>query len=214
MTIPCKAKAGKQPPKEIIAYELHGNCYLNITWHCTLRCAFCPKYLGEWVIQGYDLRLLREPETEEIVRAIGDPRAYKQIVFCGLGEPTLRLDTLLEVAQQLKASDPATHIRINTDGLANLVYEEDVTPRMNGLIDELSISMNAHNEALYIKHCRPKRDGAFAAMLDFATRAKAHVATINLTAIDGLEGVDIAACEQLCKARGLNFRRRVLDLVG
>ncbi|HEB56904.1 MAG TPA: radical SAM protein [Gammaproteobacteria bacterium] len=214
MPTPCTAKAGKQPPKEIIAYQLHGNCYLNITWHCTLRCAFCPKYHGEWVVQGYDLRLLREPEVDEIIRAIGDPAPYKQIVFCGLGEPTLRLDTLLEVAHQLKAKQPDTRIRINTDGLANLVYETDVTPRLAGLIDELSISMNAQNETVYKQHCRPKREGAFEAMLDFATLANRHVATVNLTAIDGLEGVDIAACEKLCEQRGLVFRRRVLDIVG
>ncbi len=214
MTIPCTAKAGKQPPKEIIAYELHGNCYLNITWHCTLRCAFCPKYHGEWVVQGYDLRLLREPEVDEVIRAIGNPSVYKQIVFCGLGEPTLQLDSLLKIAEQLKTEYPGTQIRINTDGLANLVYEEDVTPRLAGLIDELSISMNAQNEAVYIQHCRPKRDGAFEAMLDFSTRAMKHVAVVTLTAIDGLEGVEIAACEKLCEQRGLNFRRRVLDIVG
>ncbi len=214
MNTPCTAKAGKQPPKEIIAYELHGNCYLNITWHCTLRCAFCPKYHGEWVVQGYDLRLLREPEADEVIAAIGDPGVYKQIVFCGLGEPTLRLDTLLEVARQLKAEHPSTSIRINTDGLANLVYDEDVTPRLAGLIDELSISMNAQNEAVYIQHCRPKRDGAFEAMLDFAVQAMKHVPSVTLTAIDGLEGVDIDACETLCQERGLNFRRRVLDIVG
>ncbi len=214
MSIPCTAKAGKQPPKEIIAYELHDNCYLNITWHCTLRCAFCPKYHGEWVIQGYDLRLLREPEVDEIISAIGDPSSYQQIVFCGLGEPTLRLDTLLEVARQLKSISPTTHIRINTDGLANLVYEQDITPRLAGLIDELSISMNAHNETVYIQHCRPKRAGAFDAMLEFAVHASEHVANVSLTAIDGLEGVDIAACQKLCQERGLNFRRRVLDIVG
>ncbi len=214
MKISCTAKAGKQPPKEIIAYELHGNCYLNITWHCTLRCAFCPKYNGEWVVQGYDLRLLREPDVDEIMRAIGDPSPYKQIVFCGLGEPSLRLDTLLDVARQLKTVQPATRIRINTDGLANMIYEDDVTPRLAGLIDELSISMNAQNETVYKQHCRPKRDGAFEAMLDFAALATRHVTNVSLTAIDGLEGVDIAACEKLCQQRGLNFRRRVLDIVG
>ncbi|HFQ13779.1 MAG TPA: radical SAM protein [Gammaproteobacteria bacterium] len=214
MPAPCTAKPDKRPPPAIIAYELHGNCYLNITWHCTLRCAFCPKYHGEWVVQGYDLRLLREPETGEIIEAIGDPGAYRQIVFCGLGEPTLRLDTLLEVAQRLKADHPATVIRINTDGLANLVHGEDVTPRLAGLIDELSISMNAHDEATYIRHCRPRREGAFAAMLEFAELASRHVASVTLTAIDGLEGVDIDACRRLCEQRGLNFRRRVLDIVG
>lgn len=200
------------PPEEVIAYELHGNCYLNITWHCTLRCAFCPKFNGNWVVQGYDLRIHREPEVNEILSAIGDPGRYKQIVFCGLGEPTLRLDTLLEVARELKKKGAT--IRINTDGLANLVYKEDVTPRLAGLIDYLSISMNAQNETLYNEHCRPKQEGAFEAMLEFAKKAKAYVPDVTLTALDGLAGVDIKACEKICRDAGLKFRRRVLGLVG
>jgi len=211
MTTPSNKELAR-PPEEIIAYELHGNCYLNITWHCTLRCAFCPKFNGEWEVQGYDLRIHREPDADEILAAIGDSSRYKQIVFCGLGEPTLRLDVLLEVARALKKQ--GAQVRINTDGLANLVYKEDVTPKMAGLIDSLSISMNAQNEDIYNQHCRPKLEGAFASMLDFAKLARQHVPEVLLSAIDGLAGVDIEACEKICKEHGLEFKRRVLDVVG
>ena len=200
------------PPEEIIAYELHGNCYLNITWHCTLRCAFCPKFNGEWEVQGYDLRIHREPDAGEIITAIGDSSRYKQIVFCGLGEPTLRLDVLLDVARELKKQD--AQVRVNTDGLANLVYNEDVTPKMAGLIDSLSISMNAQNEEVYNQHCRPKLEGSFSSMLEFARLAKQHVPDVKLSAIDGLPGVDIKACEKICQENGLEFKRRVMDIVG
>ena len=206
------SRAIQTPPTEVIAYELHGNCYLNITWHCTLRCAFCPKFNGNWNVQGYDLRLHREPTVDEIITAVGEPGKYKQIVFCGLGESTLRLDVLLEVAAKLK--EQGATIRVNTDGLANLVYEQDVTPRFKGLVDSVSISMNAQTASIYEKHCRPKRSGAYFAMLDFTRKIKHYVPDVVVTAIDGLEGVSVTDCEELAKELGVNFRRRVLDVVG
>jgi TatD DNase family protein len=198
--------------RSIIAYPLHGNCYLNITSECTLRCGFCPKYNRSWEVQSYDLRLHREPTAEEVVAAIGDPTHYREIVFCGLGEPTVRLDVLLTIARAVKAA--GGRVRVNTDGLANLREGRDVTAEMVGVVDALSISMNAQNEAIYIRHTRPKLAGAFAAMLEFARLAGGRGIEVNLTAIDGLEGVDMAACERLAQQQGVNFRRRVLDEVG
>ncbi len=195
-----------------LAYELHGNCYLNITWHCTLRCAFCPKFNGTWEVQGYDLLITREPSVEALLTAIGDPTPYKEIVFCGLGEPTLRLDTLLTVAQAMRAA--GKRVRVNTDGLANLVHGRDVTPELAAVVDSLSISLNAQDEATYVRHTRPKREGAFAAVQAFAVRAREAGMEVTLTAIDGLEGVDIAACEAIAGQLGVKFRRRVLDRVG
>lgn len=198
--------------KSIIAYPLHGNCYLNITSQCTLRCAFCPKYNRSWEVQSYDLRLHREPTVEEVLEAIGDPGKYKEIVFCGLGEPTVRLDALLAIARELKKQ--GARIRVNTDGLASLREGRDVTPEMAEVVDTLSISMNAQDEETYIKHTRPKQEGAFAAMLEFARLAQERGMSVSLTAIDGLEGVDIAACEKIAEEIGVGFRRRVLDIVG
>jgi TatD DNase family protein len=198
--------------KSIIAYPLHGNCYLNITSQCTLRCAFCPKYNRSWEVQSYDLRLYREPTVEEVLEAIGDPGKYKEIVFCGLGEPTVRLEALLAIARELKKQ--GSRIRVNTDGLANLREGRDVTPEMAEVIDSLSISMNAQDEETYIKHTRPKKEGAFDAMLKFARLAHERGMAVSLTAIDGLEGVDIAACEKIAESIGVGFRRRVLDVVG
>ena len=202
------------PADDTIAYTLHGNRYLNITTACTLRCAFCPKFNKVWEVQGYDLKLSDKagPSVEEIVAAVGNPQDYHEIVFCGLGESTLRWPVMLEVARRLK--DKGASIRLNTDGLANLVYQRDVTPEMAGLIDQLSVSMNAHNEEVYNRHCRPKKAGAFDAMLDFVRRARQYVPEVSVTAIDGLSGVDIEACEAMAQALGVTFRRRHLDVVG
>ena len=201
-------------PGDTIAYTLHGNRYLNITSACTLRCAFCPKFNKTWDVRGYHLKLSDKagPGVEAIMAAVGDPREYGEIVFCGLGEPTLRWQVMLEVARRLKAR--GAKIRLNTDGLANLVNGRDVTAEMAGLIDALSISLNAQNEDLYIRHCRPKKEGAYAAMLDFARRAKAHVPEVTLTAINGLDGVDIEACRAIAADLGVAFRQRELDVVG
>jgi TatD family-associated radical SAM protein len=197
---------------QTVAYALHGNCYLNITSRCTLRCDFCPKHNRTWEVQSYDLHLEHEPSVKEVIEAIGDPRRYREIVFCGLGEPTQRLDVLLEIAAYVKQY--GVPVRINTDGLANLLYSRDVTAEMAAVVDSLSISMNAQNEEVYIQHTRPKLAGAFDAMLDFAACARNAGMHVSLTAIDGLEGVDIAACKQIAEGIDVDFRRRVLDEVG
>lgn len=197
---------------DTIAYELHGNCYLNITNRCTLRCSFCPKFNKSWDVQSYHLRLSREPSAEEIINAVGDVSRYKQIVFCGLGEPTLRLDVLLEVATHFKQQGAV--IRLNTDGLANLVHGRDVVPELAGCLDEVSISLNAQNETLYDKHCRPQHEGAFEQLLEFTHRAAKLIPRVSLSAIDGLEGVDIEACRAIADQLGVNFKHRRLDVVG
>lgn len=198
--------------KQIIAYALHGNCYLNITSRCTLRCRFCPKHNRSWEVQEYDLRLKREPAVEEIMSALGDCAQYQEVVFCGLGEPTQRLDVLLEVARRVK--DAGGRVRVNTDGLANLIHQRDVTLEMAKVVDAVSISLNAQDEATYIRHTDPKCEGAFAAMLAFAGAAHAAGISVTLTAIDGLEGVDLEACHRIADEIGVGFRRRVLDVVG
>lgn len=200
------------PSDETIAYRLHGNCYVNLTSRCTLRCAFCPKFNGEWEVQGYDLRLHDEPTPDEVLDAVGDPAQYHEVVFCGMGEPTLKLDTLLLVARVLKKE--GARVRLNTDGLANLVHGRDVTPEFAGAIDAVSVSMNAQDESTYNRHCRPKHPGAYAAMLEFVRRVRDHVPQVSVSAIDGLDGVDIEACERMAREMGVSFRRRVLDKVG
>lgn len=196
----------------VIAYTLHGNCYLNITSRCTLRCEFCPKFNKDWEVQGYPLRLKQEPSVEQLLEAVGDPTQYDEVVFCGLGEPTLRLPELLQVAHKLKQA--GARIRLNTDGLVNWVYQRNVVPELAECVDALSISLNAQDEATYNRHCRPPAVGAFPELLEFILRAREQIPDITITAIDGLEGVDIAACEALAERFDVKFRRRVLDEVG
>ncbi|MBF0184646.1 MAG: YchF/TatD family DNA exonuclease [Magnetococcales bacterium] len=200
------------PHKPILAYPIGQGLYLNISKGCTLRCHFCPKWVAP-IVHQYDLSLPRNPSAAEVLAALGDFSAYQEIVFCGYGEPTLRLPVLLEVAQAIKQQSNIP-IRINTDGLANRVYRTDITPRLRGLIDAVSVSLNAQNEELYIRHSRPTIPGAYQAVKAFLLAAKAHVPSVTATAIDGLEGVDIAACEQIAQQLGVRFRKRILSQVG
>jgi TatD DNase family protein len=198
----------------VYAYVLHDNCYLNVSNRCNLHCTFCPRLDGCWQVQGYDLRLLRrqEPGAADLLAAVGNPAAFTEIVFCGLGEPTLRLDTLLTVGRELRQR--GARVRLNTNGLANQYHGRDVTPELGTAVDALSISLNAQDEATYDRHCRPKQPGAYPALLAFIERARQHIADITLTAIDGLEGVDLVACARIATDFGVNFRARPLDVIG
>jgi TatD family-associated radical SAM protein len=195
-----------------LAYPIGNSLYLNVTDRCTLRCAFCPKHAARPQVRGYDLALESRPELYDLTGAMADPGDYQEVVFCGFGEPTLRLKLVLQLSDYIKSRHG--RVRINTDGLANLVYKGNILPRLAGRVDALSVSMNTHNETLYNRHCRPQLAGSYQAMLAFLEEAPRHVPEVTATAIDGLEGIDIDACRRLAEARGVRFRRRVLDVVG
>jgi TatD family-associated radical SAM protein len=134
------------------------------------------------------------------------------VVFCGFGEPTLRLKVLLEVARWVKSR--GGRVRVNTDGLANLVHKDDTLPLLGECVDAISVSMNAQNAAAYEEHCQPALPGSYQKMLDFLRAAPRHIPEVTATAIRGLPGVDIDACERLAKQLGVAFRARELDKVG
>ncbi|MEE8428098.1 MAG: TatD family nuclease-associated radical SAM protein [Gammaproteobacteria bacterium] len=195
-----------------LAYEIRDSLYLNVTDRCTLACTFCPKTRGYRRVHEYDLTLLRLPSATQVIDSIGDPTRYREVVFCGFGEPTLRLKLVLTVADYVKAGN--VRVRINTDGLANRVYKRNVLLEMVGRVDELCVSMNAQNKQVYDRHCLPVMPESFDAMLAFLDDAARYIPMVTATAIDGLEGVDINACKKLALEHGVGFRRRVLDLVG
>lgn len=190
----------------VIAYSRDAHRHLAITNRCTLRCTFCPKFKGSWRVDGRDLRLPHEPSVDEIVAAVGEPSRYEEIVFGGLGEPTLRLYDMKAAALRLHGRGP--RMRVQTDGLASLVYGRDVTPDLEGGIDALSVALNAQDEPTYNRYCRPMLPGAFSAMLDFVARAREFVPDITLTAIPDLDGVDPAACARIARGLGVKFSPR------
>ena len=193
-------------------YTIGNNLYVNLTDRCTLACEFCPKIQGSMDVHEYNLLLSHRHPAEEYIEKIGDPAQYEEIVFCGFGEPTLRVKELVKIATFIKQS--GTRVRVNTDGLGNLVNKRNILPELSKCVDALSVSMNAQNETVYDQHCVPALKGSFDSMLDFLRLAPDYIPDTTATAIDGLEGVDIKACESKAKELNVKFRRRVLDIVG
>jgi len=205
-------KESLEQASDMLVYDIRNSRYVNLTNSCTLKCAFCPKTKGSPQVHEYNLGIEEHYQAQDYIKAIGDPTKFDEIVFCGFGEPTMRLKVLLLIAKAVR--EKGGRVRVNTDGLANLVHKRNVLPEMAKYVDALSVSLNGQNEIIYNQHCIPGLKGSFNAVLDFLKLAPDYIPDTTATAIDGLEGLDIKACEQLALERGVKFRRRVLDVVG
>jgi TatD family-associated radical SAM protein len=197
---------------DTLVYDIGNKRYINLTNSCTLKCAFCPKTKGSPEVHQYNLGIEARHKVDDYIKAIGDPSQFEELVFCGFGEPTMRLKELLAIAKYIKQHHG--RVRINTDGLANLVHKRNVLPELAQFVDALSVSLNGQTEKVYNYHCLPGLSGSFQAVLDFLALAPNYISDTTVTAIDGLDGLDVNACELLAKQRGVKFRRRVLDIVG
>ncbi len=195
-----------------LVYDIGNNRYVNLTNACSLKCSFCPKNNGSWSVKGYELDLSFNPRSKEIIEALGDLSAVEEVVFCGFGESTLRLHELIKIAFHVKLLGKRT--RLNTDGLGNLVHQHDILPGLASCIDALSISLNAQDEETYNRHCCPTLKNSYQALLSFIEQAPAYINDVTITAIEGLDGVDIAACEKIAQRYGVKFRKRVLGEIG
>ena len=194
-----------------IAYRIRNSLYLNITNRCINSCTFCAKF-RDFQVKGHQLKLDHEPDTAEIIAAIGDPHAYEEVVFCGYGEPLLRLDTVLEVARWLKEHN--TKVRINTDGQANLVHGRNVIPELKGLVDAISISLNAASADEYQHLCRSNFGTAgYAGVKEFISEAVQAIPEVTASAVT-VPGVDMDACRRIATELGATFRERIYNEVG
>lgn len=195
--------------KPTIAYVLGENLYLNITNRCTNQCRFCLREQGEG-IGGYNLWLPYEPFVQEIVAAleeVGELNRFREVVFCGFGEPLLRLEAVKAVASYLKERW-GVPVRIDTNGQVNLVYGRDVAPELVGLVDAVSVSLNAPDVETYRDLCRPALgEKAFAAVQDFLCSCRRHGLQVTATAV-AYPGVDLEATRRLAEKIGVEFRVR------
>ncbi|MBP2689298.1 MAG: magnesium-dependent deoxyribonuclease, TatD family, and radical domain iron-sulfur, partial [Deltaproteobacteria bacterium] len=195
-----------------ITYRIRDSLYLNITNRCTNACTFCAKR-RDYHVKGHLLKLPAEPTAAEALAEVGDPTRYDEVVFCGFGEPLLRLDEVKEIAAELKRR--GARVRVNTDGLGNLVHGRNVLPELAGRVDALSVSLNAPDAETYARIC-PNRYGAasFPALLDFLREAPKHVPSVVATAV-ALPGLDHEAVRRLAESiPGVSFRLRSHDNVG
>jgi TatD family-associated radical SAM protein len=191
-----------------VVYWLGENLYLNITNRCSNDCYFCfRKYKNG--ISKFNLKLEAEPSTADIIKQVTSvlpKKQWKEIVFCGFGEPLIRLDTVLDVTEQLKAACTVP-IRINTNGQAYLINKDRnvIDELKEAGVDRLSVSLNAHNKETYDSVCKPNFENAFDSVLEFISRASALINT-EITAVT-IPEVNISEMEAW--ARKLRVKLRV-----
>lgn len=187
------------------------NLYVNITNECNCACTFCLRNMKKMAEES-SLWLKKRPTVTELKKALDEvPWEYiKEVVFCGFGEPTMQLDTLTELLRYVKETQPGMPTRLNTNGLGELEYGREIAADFKGILDTISISLNASNAERYYELTRAKYGlQSYEAMLDFAEHSKKYVPHVVLTIVDKVEGPDeIARCREICAQRNLTLRVR------
>lgn len=194
-----------------ITYPVSKGIYVNITNRCPCDCTFCIRNHQDHVYKSDTLWLDREPTVQEICDSIDtwNLQEYEEVVFCGFGEPTERLYDLLEVARYIKSKSDIK-IRINTNGLADLIWNESTASKLKGLIDSVSVSLNATNKEDYCDVVRPKFGvESFDAMLKFTKDCTEYVPEVMMTVVDVVTTKDEQEiCREICESVGATFRVR------
>lgn len=197
-----------------ITYPVNNGIYVNMTNRCPCACTFCLRKQSSSVYGSEPLWLEREPTVKEVCDNIDtwDLSQYKEIVFCGYGEPTERLDDLLEVARYIKSKSDIK-IRINTNGLADLIWNESTAPKLQGLIDTVSVSLNATNKEDYLKIVRPKFGiESYDAMLKFTKECTEYVPSVVMTVVDEVTSKEEQEiCRKICESVGATLRLRAYE---
>lgn len=194
-----------------ITYPVKRGIYVNMTNRCPCACTFCLRKNSDSVYGSDPLWLDREPTVEEVCASLDkwDLSQYEEIVFCGYGEPTERLDDLLTVARYLKSKSDI-RIRINTNGLSDLIHGKRTAPMLKDLIDVVSISLNATNAEDYLKVVRPKFGlPSYEAMLTFTKDCTAYVPQVVMTVVDVVTSPEEQEkSRQICQSLGATLRIR------
>lgn len=197
-----------------ILYKVHNNIYVNLTNKCPCACTFCLRQTRDHMEDSGVLWLEKEPTVDEVIADFANFNMddYDEVVFCGFGEPTERIDVLLEVAAYVKKTYNKP-TRINTNGLGNLVNGRDITPELKGLIDTVSISLNTPNKERYYELTRSKFGiGSFDAMIDFAREAVKYVPHVVMTTVaTTITKEEEAECQRICDNIGVKYRIRPFE---
>ena len=201
-----------------ITYQAKNSIYVNLTNRCPCNCTFCIRRAGPGVYGSDSLWLEREPTADEVAAALDavDLERFREIVFCGYGEPTERLDVLLGAAERLKRRDPDVRVRVNTNGLSDLINGRPTAALFKGKVDCLSISLNTDDPDEYLAICRPKfGTAAYPALLDFARNAAANVPEVVMTVVGEpvTDAAKQARCRALAESLGAKLRIRAYEPV-
>lgn len=201
----------------VITYPVKSGLYVNLTNRCPCACVFCLRQNAPGIFGSDSLWLEREPTVDEIIASIESRSLddFTELVFCGYGEPTERLDDLLAVARHVKSVRPGMLVRVNTNGLSDLIHGEPTAAKLKGLVDTVSISLNTPDPEEYLKMCRPKFGlESWQAMLDFAKSCREYVPNVVMTIVDA--PVTTPEIQEKCKAitDSLGVRLRIRPYEG
>lgn len=195
-----------------ITYIVEDKLYVNVTNKCSNRCEFCIRNNGDGAYGSDSLWLEREPTRDEILDSIfsRDLTVFPELVFCGYGEPTYRLDDIIYVAKAVKERYPEMKIRINTNGHSDLIQGRNTAPDYEGIIDIVSISLNTPSAERYQQICHSiYGEESFEALLRFASEVKHYVPTVLLSAVkETLTPDEIEQCRMICSDLGVTLRLR------
>lgn len=198
--------------KDTIVYELCGKTYINLTNSCTNECEFCIRNIKDDVI-GKNMWLKYDNIIgDDVIDALNfnKENLKDEIIYCGYGEPTLRLSALIKSAKYIKENFKNKKIRLNTNGHGNLVYQTDIVPQLAQYIDSVSISLNAQDEETYNKISKPRIKNAYIGMLDFVKKCKKNGIDTTVTIVTHFKdyAIDVEKCRQIANDLGVKFRER------
>jgi TatD family-associated radical SAM protein len=194
-----------------IVYWLGNSMYLNITNRCSNNCYFCLRNFKKGV-GGFNLKLDKEPSVNEVLNELQEVinrKNWREIIFCGFGEPLERLDCILEVSRWIKRYyGKIISIRIDTNGQGLLLNKgRDVIEELKDAgVDKISVSLNAHDEETYNQICKPAFKSAFESILEFIRKVKDNF-DVEVTAV-AIPEVDISKVEEVARKMGVKFRVR------
>lgn len=194
-----------------ILYKVHNNLYVNLTNKCPCACTFCIRQNGDTVGESGSLWLEHEPSFDEVKEAFDkfNMDDYDELVFCGYGEPTEALDVLIKTAEYVKERWNK-RIRLNTNGMGNLINERNIVPKLKGLVDVISISLNTPDKKRYQEIVRCKYgDASFDAMLDFAREAVKNIPKVVMSTVETtITREEEQKCKKICDEIGAIYRIR------
>lgn len=197
-----------------ILYRVHNNLYVNLTNKCPCACTFCLRQTRDEMEGSGSLWLEEEPTVEQVKEAFREwnLEEFHEIVFCGFGEPTERIDALIQIASYVKETYKKP-IRVNTNGLGSLIHGKDIAPMFQDVVDTVSISLNTPNAEEYYKLTR-NRFGieSFDGMLDFAKKVSKYVPNVVLTTVETtISKEEEAQCQKICDELGVTYRIRPFE---
>lgn len=191
-----------------IVYTLEGGVYLNITNKCPCNCAFCIRSKGDAVGDAEKLWFDTEPTIDEIKKAVDDYDFTKvdSAVFCGYGEPTNAYYKLIETVKYIRKINPSINLRLNTNGLSDLINNKPTAKELSGLFDVISISLNEPTSEKYDKITRNIYPGrAFDAMIEFTKECVKYCKKVRMTVVDVISPEEIEQSRKICEETGAQF---------